>query len=246
MKIIACIPARHGGNRFPGKALANDTGKYLMQHVYDNAVQSEFFDEIYIATDDELIQQAAHSFGATVIGTSSSPKTGTDRVAEAVADIDADVVVNLQVDEPELDGEGIRQLVNVLVKNPDCNMSTLVSKFRYWGDITDPNVVKVVVSDKSRALYFSRSVIPYNEDNLRDVSHLYYKHVGAYAYCKDFLIELAKLPQSILESLESLEQLRALENGYDIAVWLVDQDYAGIDTPEQYAEFVKRYGREIR
>jgi len=250
-KIIVCIPARYGSTRFPAKVLAKDTGKFLIQHVYEQAKLAKLSDRVIIAADDERIAQAAKSFGAECIMTNPDCPSGTDRIAEAVGGLDFDIVVNLQGDEPEIDPANIDTVAKLLVDNPKSKMATLVADFETKEQIADPNLVKVIVTQYARrnthdaptkAIYFSRSVIPYDrqQGGTGEIKN-YLRHIGIYAYRKDFLLKITKLPQTPLEKLEKLEQLRAVENGFDILVAKVKHTCAGIDTPEQYAEFVKRY-----
>ncbi|MGA2071327.1 MAG: 3-deoxy-manno-octulosonate cytidylyltransferase [Sedimentisphaerales bacterium] len=252
-KIIVCIPARYGSTRFPAKVLAKDTGKFLIQHVYEQAKLAKLSDRVIIAADDKRIADAAKSFGAECIMTNPDCPSGTDRIAEAVGGLDFDIVVNLQGDEPEIDPANIDTVAKLLVDNPKSSMSTLVAEFETKEQIADPNLVKVVVTQYAvrstqdtpvRAIYFSRSVIPYDrEKGGVGETEKYLRHLGIYAYRKEFLLKITKLPQTPLEKLEKLEQLRAIENGFDILVAKVKHTCAGIDTPEQYAEFVKRYSR---
>ena len=241
-KIIVCIPARYGSTRFPAKVLAKDTGKFLIQHVYEQAKLAKLPDKVIIAADDKRIADAAKSFGAECIMTSPDCPSGTDRIAEAVGGLDFEIVVNLQADEPEIDPANIDAVAKLLVDNPKCQMATLAADFETTEQVSDPNIVKVVLDKDSHAIYFSRSVIPYDRvaGGIGAVKN-YLRHLGIYAYRKDFLLKITKLPQTPLEKLEKLEQLRAIENGFDILIAKVNHTCAGIDTPDQYAEFVKRY-----
>ena len=242
VKVLACIPARYGSTRFAGKVLAKDTGKFLIQHTYERACLAKLPDKVIIAADDKRIADAAKSFGAECILTSADHKSGTDRIAEAVKNIDVDIVVNLQADEPEIDPENIDLLAGLLIENPDAPMATLAADFQNTEQIADPNIVKVIIASNSYAIYFSRLPIPYDRESAgigKTQQHL--RHIGIYAYRKDFLLKITALPQSPLEKTEKLEQLRAIENGFDIIVSKVKHTSDGIDTPEQYAEFVKRY-----
>jgi 3-deoxy-manno-octulosonate cytidylyltransferase (CMP-KDO synthetase) len=261
-KIIVCIPARYGSTRFPAKVLAKDTGKFLIQHVYEQAKFAKLPDRVIIAADDKRIAEAAKSFGADCILTNPDCPSGTDRIAEAVGGLDFDIVVNLQGDEPEIDPANIDTVAKLLADDPKCQMATLVADFETKEQIADPNIVKVVACSVERiedskklpatryplsancghAIYFSRSPIPYDRENagIGSVNN-YLRHIGIYAYRRDFLLKITKLPQTPLEKLEKLEQLRAIENGFDILAAKVKHTCAGIDTPEQYAEFVKRY-----
>ncbi|UCC21765.1 MAG: 3-deoxy-manno-octulosonate cytidylyltransferase [Planctomycetota bacterium] len=242
MKILACIPARYGSTRFPGKVLARDTGKFLIQHTYERACLAKLPEKVIIAADDRKIANAAKSFGAECILTSPDHKSGTDRIAEAVAALDVDIVVNLQADEPEIDPENIDFLAHLLNEHPDVPMATLAADFQNADRITDPNIVKVITDYNGRAIYFSRAPIPYNRENsgLGQVKQ-YLRHLGIYAYHKDFLLKITSLPQTSLEKIEKLEQLRAIEHGYSILVGKVKHACDGIDTPQQYADFVKRH-----
>jgi len=269
VNVVTCIPARYDSTRFPGKVLAKDTGKFLIQHVYEQACLAKLPDRVIIAADDKRIAAAAESFGAECIMTNPDCPSGTDRIAEAIQKLSAerytlnadDIVVNLQGDEPEIDPANIDAVAKLLLKNrkskienQNCGMATLVAEFENESQIADPNIVKVVTRDERRgtrdlpirAIYFSRSVIPYDrqQGGAGEIKN-YLRHIGIYAYRKDFLLKITKLPQTPLEKLEKLEQLRAIENGFDILVAKVKHTCAGIDTPEQYAEFVKRYKRKI-
>lgn len=242
MRVLACIPARYGSTRFAGKVLAGDTGKFLIQHTWEQACLAKLPQKVIIAADDERILAAAKSFGAECVLTSTEHKSGTDRIAEAVADIDVDIVVNIQADEPEIDPQNIDLIAQLLIDNPDCPMATLAAEFQDADQITDPNIVKVIVNNNGKAIYFSRAAIPYDRET-SGVGKItqYLWHIGIYAYRKEFLLKVTALPQTPLEKIEKLEQLRALENGFDILVGKVAHACKGIDTPEQYAEFVKRY-----
>ncbi|MHC4889022.1 MAG: 3-deoxy-manno-octulosonate cytidylyltransferase [Planctomycetota bacterium] len=246
MKVLACIPARYGSTRFAGKVLAKDTGKFLIQHTYERACLAGLPDKVIIAADHELVIAAAYSFGAECILTSVEHKSGTDRIAEAVRDIDVDIdiVLNLQADEPEIDPENIDYLAELLIKNPTYPMATLAAEFQNTEQIADPNIVKVITDCNNKAIYFSRAPIPYNREK-SGVGKLqqYLRHIGIYAYRREFLLKITTLPQTPLEKIEKLEQLRAIENGFDILVGKVEHSCDGIDTPQQYEEFVKRYNK---
>jgi len=241
VRILACIPARYGSTRFAGKVLAKDTGKFLIQHTYEQACLAGLPEKVIIAADDEKIAAAADTFGAECILTSAEHKSGTDRIAEAVKDIDVEIVINLQADEPEIDPESIDYLAELLLKNPDYQMATLAADFQNPRQIADPDIVKVITDCSGRAIYFSRSTIPYDREQ-SGVGKLqqYLRHIGIYAYRKQFLLKITALPQTKLEKIEKLEQLRAIENGFSILVGKVKHTCDGIDTPEQYADFVKR------
>lgn len=248
MKVVVCIPARYESSRFPGKVLARDTGKYLIQHTYEQACKAKLPTEVIIAADDQRVMDAARGFGARVLLTSPQHQSGTDRIAEAMQGIAADIVVNLQGDEPEIDPAHIDQVAEILIegqemddKGQKASMATLGAPLASPEQIANPNIVKVITDLAGRAIYFSRSVIPYDRD-AQGVGSAgnYLRHIGMYAYCRDFLLKITELPQSPLEKLEKLEQLRVIENGYGILVGKIEHVSDGIDTPEQYAEFVKR------
>jgi len=242
MKVVAVIPARLRSTRFADKVLAKDTGKYLIQHTYERACLAKLPEKVIIAADDGKVVAAAESFGAECVLTSPDHQSGTDRIAEAVADMDVEIIVNLQGDEPEIDPGNIDYLAKMLMDNPDCPMATLAAEFQTAEQVSDPNIVKAIVGCDNQAIYFSRWPIPYDRDNVGvgDVKQ-YLRHIGIYAYRKKFLLEITALPQTPLEKIEKLEQLRAIENGYSILVGKVKHTCDGIDTPEQYTEFVKRY-----
>jgi 3-deoxy-manno-octulosonate cytidylyltransferase (CMP-KDO synthetase) len=245
VKVLACIPARYDSTRFAAKVLAKDTGKFLIQHTYERACLAKLPEKVIIAADDQRVVDAAKTFGAECVLTSPEHTSGTDRIAEAVANIDVDIIVNLQADEPEIDPKNIDYLAELLVENPDYPMATLAADFQTAEQIADPNIVKVVVDSSSRAIYFSRSVIPYNRESKGvGTPDQYLRHIGIYAYRKDFLLKITALPQTPLEKIERLEQLRAIENGFNILVGKVEHTCDGIDTPEQYAEFVERYQKK--
>jgi 3-deoxy-manno-octulosonate cytidylyltransferase (CMP-KDO synthetase) len=242
VKIIAVIPARYDSTRFPGKVLAKDSGKFLIQHTYEQVCRAETIDKVIIATDDQKVLSACKSFDADCIMTASTHLSGTDRIAEAIADIDTDIVINVQADEPEIDPANINLLAQLMIDNPQTKMATLIARFESKEQIADPNIVKVIIGKDRFAKYFSRSVVPYCRKNgpVGDISD-YYRHLGIYAYTKDFLLHITKLPAGRLEQIEQLEQLRVLEYGHQILTGLVSSVADGIDTPQQYAEFVKRH-----
>jgi 3-deoxy-manno-octulosonate cytidylyltransferase (CMP-KDO synthetase) len=242
VNVIAVIPARYESSRFPAKVLAKETGKYLIQHTYERALSAKSLEKVIVAADDQRVMDACKSFGATCVMTSVNHKSGTDRIAEAVRDIDARIIINLQGDEPEIDPANIDTLARLLVDNPGCPMATLVAPLKEAVQIADPNIVKVITTSSGQAIYFSRLPIPYNRDAAgigpaRD----YLRHLGIYAYRKDFLMKITALPQGRLEAAEKLEQLRVLENGYSIMTAKVAHSWDGIDTPQQYAAFAARY-----
>ena len=248
MAIVGIIPARFASTRLPGKPLLSDTGKPLIQHVVEAARRATRLDRIIVATDDARIAAAVQSFGGEVALTRDDHPTGTDRVAEVVARMpDARLVVNLQGDEPEISGEALDLVVALLENDPGAPMATLATPIRDEAVYRDPSCVKVVRSATGRALYFSRSPIPHHRDGPPDLATdppLALLHLGLYAYRRDFLLGLAKMPPSPLETAEKLEQLRVLENGDPIALGIVHERSIGIDTPEDYRRFVERWHRK--
>jgi 3-deoxy-manno-octulosonate cytidylyltransferase (CMP-KDO synthetase) len=246
VNVIAVIPARYDSSRFPAKVLAKDTGKFLIQHTYERALQAKLLEKVLIAADDERVHAACRSFGAPCVMTSVLHKSGTDRIAEAVRDIDANIIVNLQGDEPEIAPANIDTLARLLIDNPSFPMATLVSPFSDPAQIADPNIVKAVTARDGRAIYFSRYPVPYNRDSAGiGPSADYLRHLGIYAYRKDFLMKLTLLSQGRIEAIEKLEQLRVLENGFSILTARVVHLQDGIDTPQQYAAFVARQKKTV-
>lgn len=243
MKAIAVIPARYASVRLPGKPLLRATGKFLIQHVYEQATKAATISRVVVATDDQRIYDAVKSFGGEAAMTRADHPSGTDRVAEVAAGTDADVIVNVQGDEPELEPAGIDHLVRLMETNADAPIGTLACPFAINSNPADPNVVKVVVDQRGRAMYFSRALIPFHRDagGRVETPSNWLLHLGIYAYRREFLLTLAKLPPTQLEKMEKLEQLRVLEHGYPLVVGVVRKAAIGIDTPEDYAAFVERH-----
>jgi 3-deoxy-manno-octulosonate cytidylyltransferase (CMP-KDO synthetase) len=245
MAIVGIIPARFASTRLPGKPLLNDTGKPLIRHVFEAARRAKRLDRVVVATDDDRIAEAVRAFGGEVAMTRSDHPTGTDRVAEVVAAMpQASLIVNIQGDEPELSGESLDLVVSLLEADPEAPMATLATPIRDEAVFRDPSCVKVVRSGRGRALYFSRSPIPFHRDAKPDFAAeppAALLHLGLYAYRREFLLKLAMLPPSPLESIEKLEQLRVLEAGHPIALGIVQERSVGIDTPEDYRRFVERW-----
>ncbi|HUU03112.1 MAG TPA: 3-deoxy-manno-octulosonate cytidylyltransferase [Myxococcota bacterium] len=237
---VIIIPARYQSSRFPGKPLAEIDGRPLIEHVYRSASQAHGFGETIVATDDKRIEKAVLAFGGNVLMTSADHRTGTDRIAEVAAGVTAPIVVNLQVDELFISPRAIEAVLEPLKVRPGEVMATLMTRINSTNELDDPNVVKVVVDQNGHALYFSRAPIPLARDGQAAVV---YRHIGLYAYRHEFLLKLAELEQTPLEKAESLEQLRALENGYKISVVEVEQESIAIDTPEQLAR-VNGQGKE--
>mgnify|MGYP001578221816 CR=1 FL=1 len=241
MEAVGIIPARYGSTRFEGKLLADFCGKPVIQHTWENAKKSKSIDDLIVATDDKRIYNVAKGFGANVVYTSIAHKSGSDRLTEVAASIDAKIIVNIQADEPLLHPSMIDDVAGAILKDKTLVMATLCHKISNAAHIQDPNVVKVVFDRNGLALYFSRSPIPYermgSDDKLQVID--YYKHIGIYAYAKDFLFTFKSLPQSHLEKTEKLEQLRVLENGYRIKVIETKFDTIGIDTPEDLEKAIE-------
>lgn len=233
MKIIGVIPARWASTRFEGKVLAAINGKPMIQHVWERSRESELLDDVIIACDDDRVMKAAGQFGAKAVLTSRDHVSGTDRIAEAAERMDGEIIVNIQGDEPLMSRTVIDALAKALVDDPSCAMGTAIKVLDTERELNDPNVVKVVVDGEMNALYFSRAAIPYNRE--KDGEVIYYKHLGIYAYRRDFLLSYKSLPKSRLEKAERLEQLRALEFGYKIKTVVTDTDTIGVDTPEDLA-----------
>lgn len=229
-KNIIVIPARYAASRLPGKPLLEIGGKPLIQWVYERASESHYADKVIVATDDERIYSAARSFGAHVVMTSSDCKSGTDRVCEAVRGQEGDIIVNLQGDEPFMRSDMIDTLFSAIEKE-DIEMATLCSPLTDEKEYNDPNTVKVVLDKNGYALYFSRSPIPFIRGQKKAPLC---KHVGIYGFARYFLETFVALGKSRLEETESLEQLRALENGYRIKVVTTQYEGFGIDTEDDY------------
>ena len=239
------IPARLASTRLPRKLLLAETGKTLIEHTYRAAAQAKRPASVCVAADHEEIATAVRAFGGRVVMTDPACASGTDRVAEVARTLsDVDIFVNVQGDEPELSGEAIDLVIDLLTQNADMVMATLATPIRDRTKHLDPSCVKVVFDTRGRALYFSRSAIPHarewRDELLATEPACFYQHIGLYAYRRDFLLQLAALPRTPLEKLENLEQLRVLENGHAIAVGVIDEPTVGVDTPEDYDAFVRR------
>lgn len=255
MTTFAVIPARYASSRFPGKPLAKDTGKYLIQHVYERVSESSRIDRVIVATDDDRIVSAVTSFHGEVCMTRVDHPSGTDRIAEVISSIDVmehDLVLNVQGDEPEIDASVLDELITLMEKQSDaCGIGTLATPFdddgpkEGNGSPLDPNCVKVVLDANQRALYFSRSAIPYPHESGGTVNQpsRWLLHMGVYAFRVGTLRKIttgAFRNPGLLEQTESLEQLRWMEHGLPIAVHTVQHRFVGVDTPEDYTAFVKR------
>ena len=246
MHIVGIIPARLQSSRLPKKLLLNKTGRPLIQYVWEVANNCDAINEVLVATDSEEIASVVRSFGGRAEMTGEHP-SGTDRVAEVVRKFcpNADIVVNLQGDEPELESETITGLVDAIVKS-DAEMATVAAPIVDPAVVQSSDCVKVVLNDQRNAMYFSRSTIPFCRDQSVETmlaapaNSPWLLHVGLYAYRRDFLLKLTSMPPSSLELLEKLEQLRALQSGATIAVAVTAAAAVGIDTADDYAAFVKR------
>lgn len=227
-EILGVIPARFESSRFPGKPLASLAGKTMLQHVWERARRSRLIGRVLVATDDRRIADEVRRFGGEVLMTRRDHPSGTDRVAEAAAQSGADVVVNIQGDEPLIDPDAVDAAVEGLCASPETPMGTLSKRIDDPSELINPNVVKVVTDLAGNALYFSRSLVPF----VREGAPRHYKHIGLYVYRREFLLVYSALPRGPLEESEKLEQLRALENGYKIRVVETDYDSCGVDTPE--------------
>jgi 3-deoxy-manno-octulosonate cytidylyltransferase (CMP-KDO synthetase) len=241
------IPARYGSTRFPGKPLARQTGKYLIQHVVEQASQARRAQRVLVATDDHRIFEAVRSFGGHAVMTSDSHHSGTDRIAEVMRRpeyLGVKIVVNVQGDEPDMDPGLIDALIEAL-ESSQVEMATAAAPFLHDSEVANPNLVKVVTDHQHCALYFSRAVIPFDRDRTGTVLggdlRAYHRHVGIYAYRREALLKLAATPLCELERIEKLEQLRALYLGMKIFVLPATHVPQGVDTPEDYAAFVKRH-----
>lgn len=249
MKTLIVIPARLTSTRLPKKLLLAETGKTLIQHTYEAARTSRKASEIIVAADDQEIVSAVEAFGGTAKLTRPDHPSGTDRVAEVAADCsDFDLICNVQGDEPELPGDAIDLAIGLLEQHPDAMMATLATPIRSAELLNDPNCVKVMVDRHDRAMYFSRSPLPHPRNwQSDDWSNLngatpgpFLQHIGLYVYRRDFLLKIPELPIPDCERIESLEQLRVLHAGFEIAVGTIDHPVLGIDTAEDYAAFVRR------
>jgi 3-deoxy-manno-octulosonate cytidylyltransferase (CMP-KDO synthetase) len=231
MKITAVIPARYGSSRLEGKPLKDICGKPMIQHVYERVLKAELVGDVIVATDDERIISAVKAFGGRAKMTSLDHKSGTDRVAEVMREETADIVANVQGDEPLIDPRMIDEAISPLVEDETLLAGTLCTPILHVEDFDNPNVVKTVKDLQDNALYFSRSLIPYPRNKL---NHPIYEHIGIYVFRYDFLMQFVALTQSPLEQVESLEQLRILENGHRLKVKTTQYPYnaLSVDTQE--------------
>lgn len=236
LRTIAMIPARYAASRFPGKLMQDLLGKTVIQRTYEAAENTELFDEVYVVTDSELIFSEVRSFGGKVIRSKQEHECGSDRIAEAVEKMNVDIVVNVQGDEPMIDRESLRRLLEVFRgKNADkIDLASLKTPLLRQKDIENPNNVKVITNKENFALYFSRSPIPYWRE--KELEVLYFKHVGIYAFRKEALMDFYRLPMLPLEAAEKIECIRYLEYGKNIKMVETMVKGLGIDTPEDLEE----------
>ena len=247
MRVAVIIPARYASTRLPAKPLLRETGKYLIQHVYERATQAKCASDVIVATDDKRIFDAVREFGGRAVMTRSDHASGTDRIAEVAAHLASDVILNLQGDEPHIDPAALDLLAKLLADGRS-DMATLAVPIADRATYLNPNVVKVVCDDDGRALYFSRSPIPMVRDGEPDfAAHppRFLQHLGVYAFRRAFLLKIAAAPPHQLEELEKLEQLRVLGTGSAIRVGIVAHAHRGIDTPADYAEFVRAHRESV-
>lgn len=247
MTAVIVIPARHASTRLPGKPLLKQTGKYLIQHVYERARLSRRAAAVLVATDDPRIVAAVVGFGGQVVLTRKDHPSGTDRIAEVARQIDGDILVNVQGDEPLIDPESLDALIESLQNDPGAAMATLATPILSAEQYHNPNCVKVVLDDAGNALYFSRSPLPHVRDGQPDFAARparFLQHVGIYAYRREALFAFAAAPPATLEKLEKLEQLRALGLGWRIRVGQIEQPSLGVDTYEDYQRFVTAYRQD--
>ncbi|MFM2363167.1 MAG: 3-deoxy-manno-octulosonate cytidylyltransferase [Bacteroidota bacterium] len=232
MKIIAMIPARYAATRFPAKLMQKLGSKTVIRHTYDNTVATGLFNEVWVVTDSDIIYQEIATNGGNVVMSSKEHESGSDRIAEVIEAMDIDVVVNVQGDEPFIRKEPLQALIN-LFKNADggsVQVGSLMQPLHDAAQLNNPSIVKVVVNKNNYALYFSRSVIPFQRNVAVNVT--YYKHIGVYGFRKKALLQFTQWPMGVLENIEKLEQLRYLENGIHLKMAIVDFEAVAIDTPE--------------
>lgn len=244
MKVIALIPARYNSTRFPGKLMANLGGKSVIRRTYEQALGMNLFDKVYVITDSDIIFNEIVSFGGNVLMSKGSFETGTDRIAEIAKDLEADVFINIQGDEPFIAKEPLERIINQF-SDDKVRVCSLVQNLKYRELIDNPNYVKVVVDKNFDSLYFSRSPIPYLRDNYQFLS--FYEHVGVYAFRKKELMMFAEWEQTELEKAEKIEALRFLENGIKIRMLTTEFMGIEIDTPEDLVNaenYLKKIDKE--
>jgi 3-deoxy-manno-octulosonate cytidylyltransferase (CMP-KDO synthetase) len=249
-KIIGVIPARYASTRFPGKPLALIDGKPMIVHTYLSSCKSRLLNEVITATDDERIAEVIKNAGGKVIMTPSDLPSGTDRIAKALNNIECDIVVNIQGDEPFISAKAIDDAVEPLIGDDNLVVSTLIKKIEKYEDLVNTNINKVVIDKNNFALYFSHSTLPHIRDEKEMENwlnhHTFYKHIGLYVYTKSFLSLFSQMPKSKLEEMEKLEQLRILENGYKIKCIITDYENISVDTPEDLKIIEKDFSTIIK
>jgi len=232
MKAVGVLPARWASTRLPGKVLIDICGKPMIQHVWERVRQCKRLSDVIVACDEPHVLDRCKAFGAQAVLTSQDHPSGSDRVAEAVSHSDADIIVNIQSDEPLIDPKLIDDLVLSLENDEACVLATPIKRLAAAEDFNNPNIVKVVVDVNGHALYFSRAGIPFKRDGKPADYSRYFRHLGLYAYRRDFLFSYCQWPKSFLEQQECLEQLRVLEAGYKIKCVETDVETIGVDTPD--------------
>ena len=242
MKTIGVIPARFASTRFPGKVLAKIDGKPLIWHVWDKASRCRELDEVLVACDHDEVFKAVQGFKAQVVMTDPNHPSGSDRIAEAIKGLNVDIVLNIQGDEPFIDARTIDALAVLLKDDPQTMMGTVIKEITNEADAQNPNVVKCVVDHEGYALYFSRAAIPFLRADIPGGVKRY-KHLGLYAYRKEFLMQFKDWPKSYLESIEALEQLRALEHGVKIKTTLTNYESIAVDTPQDLQKAIEWYAQ---
>ncbi|MEJ2627260.1 MAG: 3-deoxy-manno-octulosonate cytidylyltransferase [bacterium] len=249
-KVIGIIPARYDSRRLPGKPLADIGGKPMIQWVWEGVQKSKYAEKIIVATDDARIYAAVKRFTQDVIMTPADLNSGSDRVAYAVKNMNVDIVINIQGDEPFITPEEIDQVADILINDPEPVMGTLIKEINNVEELESPHTAKVVVDKEGYAIYFSRSPIPYNRSSKDKHDWLkqgiYYKHVGIYSYRKKFLEQFSHLGPSRLENMEKLEQLRAIENGYRLKTAVTAYEPLGVDTDDDLKKVRARLETESR
>ncbi|WP_343330245.1 3-deoxy-manno-octulosonate cytidylyltransferase [Polaribacter staleyi] len=239
MKIIAMIPARYSASRFPGKLMKDLGGKPVILRTYEAALHTNLFDDVYIVTDSDIIFKTIENAGGKAIKSTKEHECGSDRIAEAVENIEADIVINVQGDEPFIDAVSLSKLIDVFKKDDkkEIDLASLKVQITNKEDIENPNNVKVITDVDNLAIYFSRSVIPYHRD--KDVAVKYYKHKGVYAFRKQALIDFYNTPMTPLEAVEKIEAIRYQEIGKKIKMVETDVEAVGIDTPEDLEKAIQ-------
>ncbi len=239
MKVIAMIPARYAASRFPGKLMKDLCGKPVIIRTYEATKKTNLFDEVYVVTDSDIIYNTIIEYGGKAIRSVAEHESGSDRIAEAVANMDVDIVVNVQGDEPFTKRAGLEKLLDIFHRDSEkkIDLGSLMSEVKNLDDIQNPNVVKVVVNNKNQALYFSRSPIPYVRDT--SINHPVYRHIGIYAFRKQALLDFANWEMCGLEATEKIECIRFLEYGKTIELAINNEETIGIDSPEDLEKAIK-------